>query len=98
LYPYCDPPISPSFHVGYLGNDSFWQGLPLILEAAKILQSEKNIRFVLGGFDPKNYQNYGLVNTDFAGVVPRGEDIRDGSIGNDAPEHRREDDDSEERS
>jgi len=74
LYPYCDPPISPSFHVGYLGNDSFWQGLPLILEAAKILQSEKNIRFVLGGFDPKNYQNYGLVNTDFAGVVPRGEE------------------------
>lgn len=72
LYPYCDPSPSVSFWVGYLGNDSFWQGLDLILDAVKILQSEKNIRFILGGFNPKPQPNFKTGNIDFAGIVPRG--------------------------
>ena len=72
LYSYRDPSIPPPFCVGYLGNDSFWQGLPLILEASKILQSEKDIRFVLGGFLPPAPDADRHPNINFAGVVPRG--------------------------
>ncbi|MBI2121752.1 MAG: glycosyltransferase family 4 protein [Candidatus Sungbacteria bacterium] len=72
FYTYRDPPIPPPFCVGYLGNDSFWQGLPLILEAAKILQSEKNIRFVLGGFEKKPDIGAVADNIELKGIVPRG--------------------------
>ena len=42
--------------------------------------------------------SFAVAATGIIEVVPRGEDIRDESIGDEALEHRREDDDSEERS
>lgn len=57
FFRYQDPPPTPPFNAGYLGNDMFWQGLNTILEAAQLLQSHENIHFLLGGFDPGSCSN-----------------------------------------
>jgi len=59
---------------GYLGNDAWWQGLPLLLEAAQRLSIHKNITFVVGGFDASDEASFPrLSNVHYLGKVPREE-------------------------
>ncbi|VVB99042.1 Glycosyl transferases group 1 [uncultured archaeon] len=62
-----EAPPKGKFIVGYGGNDSPYQGIGTILEAAAKLQVNKKISFKLVGFDSSGYQK--LPNVNYAGVV-----------------------------
>ena len=59
--------------VGYVGNSSWWQGLPLIIDSAKILlKSHPEIRFNLAGFDFSDKDKFPeLGNVSYFGKVSR---------------------------
>jgi glycosyltransferase involved in cell wall biosynthesis len=73
LFRYQDPSPSPPFLVGYSGGDEFWHGLNTILEAARILQYDEEIRFLLMGFPSEQYVGLGLTNVAFFDALPREE-------------------------
>ncbi|MCB7128047.1 MAG: glycosyltransferase family 4 protein [Candidatus Brocadiales bacterium] len=68
-----DPPPAPPFLVGYSGNDHFWQGVDTILEAARLLQHQEDIEFLIMGFPEESYLGLGLHNVTFLGLMPREE-------------------------
>lgn len=60
--------------VGYLGNSSWWQGLSLLLEAAKLLVHDYRISFHIAGFDfSDNSQFPVLENVKYGGKIQRQE-------------------------
>jgi glycosyltransferase involved in cell wall biosynthesis len=59
---------SKSFTVCYGGNDSKYQGVETMLEAARKLESKKNIRFKFIGFEKKGHPD--LENVEYFGVIP----------------------------
>lgn len=60
------------FKVGYLGNDSFWQGLPTLIGAAEKLIDNKKIEFNFAGFDFNNDLIFNkLPNIKYLGRVQR---------------------------
>lgn len=58
--------------VGYIGNSAWWQGLPQLIDAARILQSDGQISFRLAGFiaDDRK-QSPSLPNISYVGRVER---------------------------
>lgn len=59
-------------NIGYIGNDSFWQGLDTVLDAAKKLESQQGITFELAGFDYSNEGKFPkLKNVKYVGRVER---------------------------
>ncbi|HYC34324.1 MAG TPA: glycosyltransferase family 4 protein [Candidatus Paceibacterota bacterium] len=67
---YMKPIERAEFIAGYLGNMSFWQGLPIVLDAAKILLNDKHIRFELAGFKPAGQNLPELSNVKYLGKIP----------------------------
>ncbi len=61
---------SSKFIIGYGGNDSPYQGVPLMLEAAKKISSNKKIEFMFVGLDPKKYTSYASETIKFPGKLP----------------------------
>ena len=67
------------FVVGYTGLVGYAQGLEVLVEAAKILESNKNIKFLVVGDGPKLEEvkalsrKYSLSNIEFTGNVPKSE-------------------------
>lgn len=73
LFRYQDPSPSPPFLVGYSGNDEFWQGVETIFEAARLLEDEEDLQFLIMGFPQERYVEQGLTNVTFLGTLPREE-------------------------
>ena len=73
LFRYQDPSPSPPFLVGYSGNDDFWQGVETIFEAARLLEDEEDLQFLIMGFPQERYVEQGLTNVTFLGTLPREE-------------------------
>jgi glycosyltransferase involved in cell wall biosynthesis len=71
-FPYREPAQREQFVVGYSGNDAFWQGISILLEAAAVLKSERDITFQFVGPAPEKYSGLGLTNVRFLGRVPWG--------------------------
>ncbi|NLE07610.1 MAG: glycosyltransferase family 4 protein [Parcubacteria group bacterium] len=62
------------FKVGYLGNDSFWQGIESIVGAAKLLEQNKKIFFYLAGFEAKDNDRFPKTeNIQYVGKLARTE-------------------------
>ena len=56
--------------VGYLGNHAWWQGLPALIESARILSDRTDIHFNIGGFDASDDAQFPkLPNITYAGRV-----------------------------
>lgn len=69
-------PERDTYKIGYIGNNSFWQGLPAVLEAASLLESEKGVMFELAGFDYSDKKKFPTrKNIKYIGRVAR-EDVR----------------------
>lgn len=71
LFRYVPPPPSPPLRVGYSGNDSFWQGLDTVFEAARRLSDQSDIEFRVAGFDPAGHERMRPARLELAGVLDR---------------------------
>lgn len=69
---YSPPPAHEGLIVGYIGGAGWWQGLPFIIGAAKILAERKDIKFVIAGFEPKDEALFPRIpNISYRGYVER---------------------------
>ncbi len=69
---YSPPPTHDGLVVGYIGGAGWWQGLPFIIGAAKILQQRQDIRFVIAGFPAGDERLFPrLSNITYSGYVER---------------------------
>lgn len=60
LFRYSDPPPPSPFTVGYAGNDRPYQGLDTLLNAASLLESERDLVFLIMGVSPETYAHLSL--------------------------------------
>ena len=67
------PPVAhEGLVVGYIGGAGWWQGLPFIIGAAKILAGRNDIKFNIAGFEPKDEKLFPrLPNISYRGYVER---------------------------
>lgn len=66
--------LTPKEHVlvGYQGNSSWWQGLSMLTEAAKILEKTHTIKFQLAGFDSSDKSKFpDFPNMNYVGRFER---------------------------
>ena len=73
LFHYQDPGPASPFLVGYSGGNSFWHGVETVIEAARILQHDEGVRFLIMGFPSEGYLGLGLKNITFMDTLPREE-------------------------
>ena len=71
LFRATEPPPAPPFVVGYSGNDTSWQGVQTIVDAAQRLAGRADVRFVLMGFPRERVAAAGLSNVTLLDVVDR---------------------------
>jgi glycosyltransferase involved in cell wall biosynthesis len=64
------PPPTPPLVVGYLGNAHPWQGINTIVAAARLLEENEGVRFILGGLSQGGQQLLPR-NVTFVPHVPR---------------------------
>lgn len=70
---------SHAFYVGYIGSLHEWQGIRYLIESARILGDEKNIRFlIIGGGEEREWiesriAEYGLTNIELRRALPHDE-------------------------
>lgn len=63
--------------VGYLGNASWWQGVPILIEAAQKLVGDSRFTFKLAGFDPESITDISIPeNVQLIGKV-QAADVQD---------------------
>jgi glycosyltransferase involved in cell wall biosynthesis len=63
--------------VGYLGNASWWQGVPILIEAASMLAHDDRFTFKLAGFDPEAVADVSIpTNVELVGKV-QAKDVQD---------------------
>lgn len=69
---YLPPQASSSIVVGYIGNSAWYQGLPNLIEAAKILADDEGVSFRLAGFDSSDEKMFpSLSHVSYVGRVER---------------------------
>lgn len=63
-------PTDERLVVGYLGNDSFWQGVRTLLSAADLCRDRDDIRFLVAGPVAAPTESNVIGNVSFRGAVP----------------------------
>ncbi len=64
-------PSNKGVVVGYIGNDSWWQGIDILISAAKSFSGQE-ISFKLAGFDPSDKKRFPKMdNVEYVGKVER---------------------------